>query len=266
VHVAALLPNPLLTHLRHVLGKSHSLDSATDLAALSSLLRREPCDLLVIDPSVQHGHLAADMEQLIGQHRSLPVVVYTSLVPEAMRGTMRLARVGVRHVVLHRFDDEPHRLLDLLERTPAHPMAEMMLKELSAELHGLPVAVTRVIEQVMHSPQVVQNSQELAQLAGMAARTLYRHLTPVGLSPRQLIVCARLLRAYTLLREPGSRLKEITAKLGYADPDTVSQLVQEWTGHTTKELRRSVQPQELVRLLAGYMRRAGPADEGLEVG
>jgi hypothetical protein len=29
---------------------------------------------------------------------------------------------------------------------------------------------------------------------------------PAGLQPRHLIVCARLLRAYTLLRAPGSRL------------------------------------------------------------
>ncbi len=135
-------------------------------------------------------------------------------------------------------------------------MAEMLLQELAVPLRALPVGVTRVIEQLLHSPQLVKNSQELAKVAGMAPRSLYRHLTPVGLQPRQLIVGARLLRAYTLLREPGSRLKEIAQKLGYADPDTLSHLLQEWTGHNAKAIRRDVPPNEFVRLLAAHMLRA----------
>lgn len=258
LHVVALLPRPLLAHLRIVLGTAHTLDTAADPAELHTLLRAESSDLLIVDPAVRDGQFADAIEEIIARHPALPVVVYTSLAPMAMRLVVRLVRVGVQQVVLNRFDDEPKRFLDLIERVPAHPMAELMLEELASSLRALPVVVSRTIEQLFRSPARVKNSQDLARLAGMAPRTLYRHMTPVGLQPRHLIICARLLRAYTLLRAPGSRLKEITGKLGYSDPDTLSKLLHEWTGYAPKEIRRSVPPELFVRLLADYLRRAEP--------
>jgi AraC-like DNA-binding protein len=143
-------------------------------------------------------------------------------------------------------------------------MAELMLQELAAPLRTLPVVVARAIEQLFRSPARVKNSQELARLAGMAPRSLYRHMMPAGLQPRHLIVCARLLRAYTLLRAPGSRLKEITNKLGYSDPDTLSKLLLEWTGRAPKDIRREVPPELFVRLLADHLRRVEPEGEAVE--
>jgi AraC-like DNA-binding protein len=264
LHVVALLPRNLLAHLRLVLGDAHSLDTATDPAELHSLLRAEAADLLIVDPSVRDGQHAEAIEEIIARHPALPVVVYTIMAPAAMRLVVRLVRLGVQNVVLNRFDDEPRRFLDLIERVPAHPMAELMLQELAAPLRTLPVVVARAIEQLFRSPARVKNSQELARLAGMAPRSLYRHMMPAGLQPRHLIVCARLLRAYTLLRAPGSRLKEITNKLGYSDPDTLSKLLLEWTGRAPKDIRREVPPELFVRLLADHLRRVEPEGEAVE--
>jgi AraC-like DNA-binding protein len=264
LHVVALLPRHLLAHLRLVLGTTHSLDTATDLAELHSLLRSEAADLLIVDPSVREGQLADAIEGIIASHPALPVVVYTIMAPAAMRHVVRLVRLGVQHVVLNRFDDEPKRFLDLIERVPAHPMAELMLQELAVPLRALPVVVARAVEQLFRSPARVKNSQELARLAGMAPRSLYRHMMPAGLQPRHVIVCARLLRAYTLLRTPGSRLKEITNKLGYSDPDTLSNLLYEWTGRAPKDIRREVPPELFVRLLADHLRRVEPEGEAVE--
>ncbi|MEP6990517.1 MAG: helix-turn-helix domain-containing protein [bacterium] len=244
-----------------VLGDGHSLGTATDPAELHSLLRSDATDLLIVDPAVRDGMHADAVEEIIASHPTLPVIVYTVLGPTAMRMVVRLARLGVQHVVLNRFDDEPRRFLDLIERVPAHPMAELMLQELASPLRTLPVVVARAVEQLFRSPSRVKNSQELARLAGMAPRSLYRHMTPAGLQPRHLIICARLLRAYTLVRAPGSRLKEITAKLGYSDPDTLSKLLFEWTGRAPKEIRRDVPPELFVRLLADHLRRAAPDEE-----
>jgi AraC-like DNA-binding protein len=264
LHVVALLPRNLLAHLRLVLGDAHSLDTATDSAELHSLLRTEATDLLIVDPSVRDGQFAEAIEEIIAGQPTLTVVVYTTLAPTEMRLIVRLARLGVQHVVLNRFDDEPRRFLDLIERVPAHPMAELMLQELAAPLRALPIVVARAVEQLFRSPARVKNSQELARLAGMAPRSLYRHMMPAGLQPRHLIVCARLLRAYTLLRAPGSRLKEITLKLGYSDPDTLSNLLLEWTGRVPKEIRRAVPPELFVRLLADHLQRVEPEEEAVE--
>ncbi|HET9004338.1 MAG TPA: hypothetical protein VFN39_10110, partial [Gemmatimonadaceae bacterium] len=170
-----------------MLGDTHSLIAATDPAELHSLLRVGDADLLILDPSVHSGMLAEAIEEIIARHTALPVVVYTTLAPASMRHIMRLARLGVQHVVLNRFDDEPRRFLELIERVPAHPVAELMLRELAEQLRLMPVVLARAVEQLIRSPSRVRNTQDLASMAGMTLRTVYRHLTPVGLQPRYLI-------------------------------------------------------------------------------
>ena len=263
LHVVALLPRNLLSHLRIVLGDVHSLQTAADAAELHSLLRSTDVDVLVVDPATGDGKWERTVEEVVTSHPALPVVVYTTLTPSAMRQVVRLARLGIQHVVLNRFDDEPRRFLDLLERAPAHPLAELMLRELAASLKSLPVVLIRAIEQLFRSPARVKNSQELAGLAGMLPRTMYRHLTPAGLQPRHLLVCARLLRAYTLLRDPGVRLKEIALKLGYADPDLLSEQLREWSGCSPRELRSTLAPGEFVHALAAHLLRTD-AEQSVE--
>ena len=262
--VVALLSRPLLAHLRIVLGDSHSLHAAAEPADLESLLRSEPVDLLIVDPAVRDGQIAESIEEIIARHPTLPVIVYTIVAPTSMRLVLRLARLGVHHVVLNRFDDEPGRFLDLIERIPVHPLAELMLLELATPLRALPVVVSRAIEQLFRTPARVKNSQELARRAGMAPRSLYRHMAPFGLQPRPLIVCARLLKAFTLLKAPESRLKEIAVKLGYANPDTLSDLLHQWTGRSAKEIRRDVSPELFVRLLADHLRREERGEDVVE--
>ena len=238
-----------------MLGDAHTLIAATDPAELHSLLRVGDADLLILDPSVHSGMLAEAIEEIIARHTALPVVVYTTLAPASMRHIMRLARLGVQHVVLNRFDDEPRRFLELIERVPAHPVAELMLRELAEQLRLMPVVLARAVEQLVRSPSRVKNTQDLASMAGMTLRTVYRHLTPVGLQPRYLIVSARLLRAYIFLRGPGSRLKEVALKLGYADPGHLSEQLREWTGLAPKDIRRTLTPAEFVRRIAEHLRR-----------
>jgi AraC-like DNA-binding protein len=261
LHVVAYLPRTLLAHLRIVLGDAHTLSTAGDPAELHAMLRTGDADLLVVDPSVHGGMVAEAIEEIVVRHSALPVVVYTTLAPASMKQVVRLARLGVQHVVLNRFDDEPRRFLELIERVPAHPVAELMLRELEGPLRSMPVVLARAVEQLVRSPSRARNSQELATMAGMTLRTLYRHLTPVGLQPRHLIVSARLLRAYTFLRGPGSRLKEVALKLGYADPGHLSEQLRDWTGLSAKDIRRSLEPAEFVRRVADHLRRIEAEEE-----
>ena len=260
MHVVALLPRNLLHHLRFVLGEQHTLTVAEDAAALHSLLRSSDADVLVVDPSMRDGVWERSMEEIVAAYPQVPTIVYTMLTPPAMRMVVRLARVGLQHVVLNRFDDEPRRFLELIERTPAHPLAEAMLQELAVPLRALPVMVSRAIEQLFRSPARVKSAQELAKLAGMIPRTLNRHLMPVGLQPRQLLVCSKLLRTYTLVREPGVRIKEVAMRLGYADPDHLTEQLREWTGCSPRDLRSTMAPDQFVRMLASHLRQTAEHD------
>lgn len=225
------------------------------------MLASEDPDLLVLDPAARDGAIVDSLEGIVTRHPSLPVIVYTTLTPQAMRLVVRLARVGVQHVVLNRFDDEPRRFLDLIERVPAHPLAELLLEALAEPMRHLPVVLARAIEQLVRSPSRATSVPELAEMAGMTSRTLYRYMAATQLPPRDLIVCARLLRAYTFLKSPDSRLKEVSAKLGYADPERLSDQLREWTDCSPKDLRQGVAPAEYVRRLVEHLRRSSTQDE-----
>ena len=262
--VLALLPPGLLTHLRVVLGDQHVLRSAADPAEVSSALRAGEADLLVVDPTMRNGAGAEALEDLIARSPALPVIVYTALAPLAMRLVVRLGRLGVQHVVLNRFDDEPRRFLELIERVPAQPLADMLLRGLAVQMGSVSIVVARAIEQLFRSPARVRTAQELARMAGMIPRTLYRHLEPTGLHPRQLITCARLTRVYVLLRGPEPRLKAIALALGYGDPSSMSEQLREWTGMGPREIRDGVGTEQFVQLLLDHLQGSDRRQAGVE--
>jgi transcriptional regulator GlxA family with amidase domain len=178
------------------------------------------------------------------------------LAPASIKAIVRLAKSGVEHVVLNRFDDEPRRFLDLLEGIPAYSLGERMLVELADPLADLPVTVVRAIDQLFRSPGRFKNAQDLAAAAGMNLRTLYRNLEPAGIfSARALVVSARLLRAYAYLQDPGRSIKDVAAKAGYHSPWQLSQQMRELTGRTTDQVRRELNGEALVTLLAEQVQR-----------
>jgi len=263
VDVVAFLPRQLLAHLKVVLGPDHSLTSVTGWTELHSVVTHRNVEIIVADPAAGgtagRASSEGDLDELVDLRRhfpSLPIVVYTSLAPAGMKAIVRLARLGVEHVVLHRFDDEPRRFLELLESIPADTLTDRMLHELAGALALLPVTVVRAVDQLFRSPTRFKNAQDLADAAGMNLRTLYRNLEPAGIySARVLVVSARVLRAYAFLQDPGRSIKDVAAKAGYHSPWQLSQQLRELTGRTAEQVRREVNQDVLVALLAEQVRR-----------
>jgi AraC-like DNA-binding protein len=256
VDVVAYLPRQLTSHLRLVLGTDHSLTPVTGWSELQATVRHSNADIVVADPAATGTVEIEALEDLRRQFPSLPVVVYTLLAPSTITAIVRLAKSGVEHVVLSRFDDEPRRFLELLEGIPGHALGDRMLLELAEPLSTLPVTVVRAIDQLFRSPMRFRNAQDLATAAGMNLRTLYRNLEPAGIfSARALVVSARLLRAYSFLQDPGRSIKDVAAKAGYHSPWQLSQQLRELTGRTTEQVRREVNQDALVGLLAEQVRR-----------
>jgi AraC-like DNA-binding protein len=196
------------------------------------------------------------LEDIREQYPSLSMVLYTQLAPASVQAAVRLAKAGVEHVVLSRFDDEPGRFLELLESMPSHGLGERMLQELDSSLATLPVRVARAIDRLFRSPGNFKNAEAVAAAANMNLRTLYRNLEGVGiLSPWTLIVSARLVRAFGLLQDPGRSIKDVAAIAGYRTPWQLSQQFRAMTGRTTTEVRRDMTGEGLVSLLADRVRR-----------
>jgi AraC-like DNA-binding protein len=255
VDVVALLPRQLLDHLTQVLGPTHSLSAPADWSALRATVQSRIVDAVIADPAYDGRVHTQDLADIRELYPSLPIVLYTTLTAAAMQGVIQLARYGIEHVVLARFDDEPKRFLELIEGVPGHALGDRMLQALRDSIARLPVAISRAIEQLYRSPGRFHGARELAEASGITQRGLYRHMAAVGMpSVKTLVVSARLVRAYGYLKDPGRSVKEVAARVGYSRPWLLTKQMREFTGYVPSEVRVALTPEEFVTLLTSRVR------------
>jgi AraC-like DNA-binding protein len=249
--VAAYLPPPLLTHLRVVLGEEHQLTPVTGWEELEAAISRRPVDVVVLDPTGPGTVRVGETVLLRARYPSVRVVVYTHLTPVAMKMVVELAKHGLEHVVLHRFDDEPRRFAELLAQLPGHTLGEMLLDRLREPLGRTPPRVAVAVARMMRSPRQYSAVDDLAAGAGMTRRQLYRVLEGAGFtSPRLLVQSARVVRAFAYLRDPGRLLEDVAAKLGYSEPRVLNRVMFELAGIRPLEARGTIGAEEFVERVA----------------
>ena len=258
--VLSFLPAPLQSHLRVVLGATpgHILTAVDGWDAFTDALRRGTSDVVVVDPCADGVSHAAALAALLDSHPATPVVIYTPVSPLAFRAIAELGRhsahQAVHQIVLHRYDDEPHRFLELLERQPGNALSGALLDRLAPALNDLPPALARAVERLVRQPTDFHDVTGLATSARITVRTAYRHLAIAGFaSPRSLLVGARLLRAYAYARDPRQSLEAIAAKVGYSAPRMMAKHMREVIGVTPRAVRRQVRPGEFVDRLAQWL-------------
>jgi AraC-like DNA-binding protein len=255
VDVASYLSRQLQQHLTIVLGSQHSHHPAGGWDELRSTVLQRVIDVLVVDPLADGSTRLDVIEEIHRRQPSLPIVIYTTLSATAMHAIAHLGRAGIEHVVLNRFDDDRSRFLDLLERVPGQTLSDKMLRELEPELARLPVTVVRAIELLFRSPARFRNAQDLAATSGTILRTFYRQLDVVGIhSPRLLVASARLLRVYSLLRDPERHIKDVAGRAGYHSQYQLTQHMRTLTGKTPRVVRQTIEPERFVALLAEGVR------------
>ena len=252
--VVAYLPAPLLSHLRIVLGDRHQLTPVDGWEALEAAVRREQADIVVLDPTVPGTVRVAETVVLQERYPSVRVVVYTSLTPSAMRMVVELAKHGLQHVVLHRFDDDPRRFTELLTQLPGHSLGELLLEKVNDAVAALPPRVGGAVARMMRAPRHYSTVDDLAAGAGMTGRQLYRVLEGAGFtSPRLLVQAARAVRAFAFLRDPGRLLEDVSEKLGYSEPRVLNRVMLELVGTRPLEARGTMSPQEFVERVAARL-------------
>lgn len=252
--VVAYLPAPLLSHLRIVLGDRHQLTPVDGWEALEAAVRREQADIVVLDPTLPGTVRVAETVVLQQRYPSVRVVVYTSLTPSAMRMVVELAKHGLQHVVLHRFDDDPRRFTELLTQLPGHALGELLLEKVTEAVAALPPRVGGAVARMMRAPRHYSTVDDLAAGAGMTRRQLYRVLEGAGFtSPRLLVQAARAVRAFAFLRDPGRLLEDVSEKLGYSEPRVLNRVMLELVGMRPLEARGTMSPQEFVERVAARL-------------
>jgi AraC-like DNA-binding protein len=79
-----------------------------------------------------------------------------------------------------------------------------------------------------------------ARAAGTSVRSLQRHLATAHLSFFALLEEARCDAAQRMLRDPSTKVIEISAELGYTDSANFTRAFRRWTGLSPRAFRRSV--------------------------
>lgn len=259
MEVAARLSPPLLSHLRATLVHEHDLIIADGWAELATAARTRPVDVAIIDPYLDGKLQLDEIRVLLGRYPSIPVVLYLlALSPETLQATVVLARYGITNVVLRGFDDEPRRLMELLQRIPAYGLSESLLGILDPRLDDAPALLRNTIHQLFTRPHAFRTVADLARTAGMTRRNLDRWLESHDLaSARTMLLGARIARAMYYMQDPGCLLDDISRKLGYESPRLFARQVRAATGVMPSVLRETVEPEKLMEQLAARLCRRG---------
>jgi len=78
-----------------------------------------------------------------------------------------------------------------------------------------------------------------AEVAGESQRTFQRHLAEAGLSFSKLVDEARFDAARDLLADPGLRVVDVAAALGYGDAANFTRAFRRWSGVPPQDFRRA---------------------------
>ncbi len=92
------------------------------------------------------------------------------------------------------------------------------------------------------SPQGYPDITLAAEVAGLSKRKLQRQLLEAGLSYSRLVDQVRYEQALELINQPGLRLIDIAAELGYTDAANFTRAFRRWTGVSPQEFRSNPRP------------------------
>jgi len=242
-----------------VVGSDHRLEVVSAWDVLEEKVRRQVVDVVVLDPAADGTIRTEEILSLAALYPAQPVLLYLALTPPSLRAVVELAKQGLTQVVLHRFDDDVVRFRALISRQRGSEIADLVLAQLAGPMSALATPLARAIRTLFQHPHRFWNAQDLAVAAGMPRRTMYRELQMAGFaSPRVLVQSARLLRAYSYLREPGHRVSDVAEKLGYPSTRALLRHARELIGAMPSELRESLSESEFAARMLVSIRGEPP--------
>ncbi len=253
MHVAAAVQPAKLVRLQGAAGDRHCVHAALDWAHADSIIRRQPVDVLVVDPHFDASNepRADRIRAVHNRYRSLPMIVYSVLAAQTLRPLAELGRDGLEELVLYGLDDDPGHLRQMLERQPGIVLSDQLLSRLRQPLSRIPEPVAAALERLVRNPAAFRGVTDLSASSGSPRRSLYRHFERAGLAtPRELVAGARLLRAYAFLREPSYSLDAVAMHVRFSDTNAMARAMKWGVGTTPGRARDRMGPSEFVERLA----------------
>ncbi|SRR6266542_2016310 len=256
--VCTLLPRRLELQVRFALGHDTEILRAESWNDLDRLIKKRALRAVILDPATEDSADNDRVVRLFTRYPSLPVVAYVSLDAARFNAVTRLSRVGLEHVVLHRYDDAPERFREIIERATADPLVHRVLDSIRPALERLPLELSIAVENLLREPHRYHAALDLHSDTSYSTLQLYQHFRSARLaSPRTFVIAARALRAYSYLRDPGYSVLDVTDKLGYHQPRILTNHALMVFGLTPGRARRRLSEQQAVKRVLAFLHSGG---------
>ena len=253
--VAAFLPTRLLAHVKHVFAEEPELLIADNWQELESFIRRKPVSVVILDPAADGIMNVGAVAGLLKRYPSLPLIAYVTLHAPQFSAVAQLGRLGLKEVVLHRFDDEPEGFKERVERLEGNALTHDVIEALRARLSQIPRQLSVTIENLFEQPHRYTSAFDLAMEAGIAIVSVYRNLDSARLgSPKRLLIAAKVLRGFGYLRDPGYSVLDVSIKLGYKTARIFSQHWVSVFGETPARVRSRLTDEAAIAAVLEWLR------------
>ncbi len=221
---------------------------------LEAIIRREPVDVLIVDPSADGVVNIDAVAGILNVFPSLPLVGYVMLTATSFGAIAQLSRRGLTHVVLHKFGDSRERLQQTIARVRVHPPSQRLLNILGPALKRVPIGLARSIAEMFEKPHRYSSVLDIALAAHLPPVSVYRYLESVKLtSPKKLLIAAKMSRGLTYLRDPGYSVAEVAMKLGYRHPRIFTSHALEVFEQTPSRIRSRVTEEDATTMLVRWV-------------
>jgi len=252
--VAAFLPVRLLTHVKHVFADEPELLIAASWQELESFIRRKPVSVVVVDPAADGTMNVAAVAGILKRYPSLPLIAYVTLHAPQFSAVAQLGRLGLKEVVLHRFDDAPEGFKERVERAEGNALTHEVIEALRDRLGQLPRQLSLTIENLFEHPHRYSSALDLSMEAGVAVISVYRNIDGARLgSPKKLVIAAKVLRGFGYLRDPGYSVLDVSIKLGYKTARIFSQHWVSVFGQTPARVRTRLTDKAAVESVLNWL-------------
>lgn len=253
--VAALLPPRLLTQVRHALAGEREVLAAESWHDLERLIKKTALRAVIIDPEANGLVDSASVVRLLTRYPSLPIIAYVTLGPATFSGIAHLSRLGLEHVILHRFDDSVERFRRTVDSVGSDPLVRRVVDALRPSLGRLPLPLAMSVQQMFDEPQRFVTALDLSTSCGIPTVRMYQSFAQADItSPKNLLIAARALRAFSYLRDPGYSVSDVALKLGYLQARILGNHVLKVFGLKPARARRRMSEGEAVDRVLAFVR------------
>ena len=260
--VAAMLPPRLLTQVRHALAGEREVLAADSWHELERLIRKTALRAVIIDPEANGVVDSAAVVRLLTRYPSLPIIAYVTLGPATFSGIAQLSRLGLEHVILHRFDDSVDRVRRTIDSVGSDPLVRLVVEALRPSLSLLPLPLAVSVQQMFEEPRRFMTALDLSAASGLPTVRMYQSFAQADLtSPKNLLIAARALRAFSYLRDPGYSVNDVSLKLGYFQPRILGNHALKVFGLKPARARRRMSEAEAIDRVLAFVR--GPEAQAI---